>query len=101
MRAIHGARFCSAWLRRCDARIRGWRGLLANSALIYLTKVAKNTDKVGQAGALDEPEITPQMVEAGYEVLLSSGLADVLLKVDRCTVAEVYRAMAALSPQRP
>ena len=39
------------------------------------------------------------MVEAGYQVLLASGLRDVLLKVDKHTVAEIYRAMAALKPQ--
>ncbi len=45
-----------------------------------------------QAGA-PEIEISPQMVEAGFRVLQASGLGDVILKEDKCTVAGVYRAM--------
>ena len=48
-----------------------------------------------QAGVQkEEVEITPQMIEAGYAVLTSSGIADAYSEVDKCTVAEIFRAMA-------
>lgn len=46
----------------------------------------------------DEIEITPEMIKAGYQVLLASGLGDAILRADKCTVAEIYRAMASLRP---
>ena len=47
-----------------------------------------------------EIEITPEMVEAGYRVLVGACLTDDLLEADKLTVAEIYRAMAALLPDR-
>lgn len=38
-------------------------------------------------------EVTPEMVEAGFQVLARSGLADVLEGADRLLVEEIYRAM--------
>ena len=44
----------------------------------------------------DIPEVTPEMVEAGFRVLAESGLGgDDLLEVDRLLVARIYRAMDA------
>ena len=40
-----------------------------------------------------EIEITPQMIDAGFQVLQGSSLGDVILKADKCMVAEIYRAM--------
>ena len=40
-----------------------------------------------------EIEITPQMVEAGFEVLSSSGIADSYLGADRTLVAQIFLAM--------
>ena len=47
-----------------------------------------------------EPEITPEMIEAGYQVLLASGLTDDPLEADKLTVAEIFRAMLSLYPHR-
>jgi hypothetical protein len=41
--------------------------------------------------------ITPQMIEAGFQVLCNSGIADEYLGADRQLVAEIYLAMAALA----
>ena len=41
-------------------------------------------------------EITPEMIEAGYQVLKASGITDDLLEADRETVAEIYLAMRSL-----
>ena len=46
----------------------------------------------------DEIKITPQMIEAGFAVLRESGIADEYLEADKCTVADIYRAMSALRP---
>ncbi len=43
----------------------------------------------------DEIEITPRMIEAGFEVLRNSGIADEYLKVDRLLVEQIFRAMLA------
>ena len=46
-----------------------------------------------------EIEITPAMIEAGFQVLYNSGIADEYLGADRLLVAEIYRAMLCLRPQ--
>ncbi len=46
----------------------------------------------------EEIEITAEMIEAGYRVLLAAGLTDDLLEADRLTVADIYRAMMLLAP---
>ena len=46
-------------------------------------------------------EVTPEMIEAGYRVLCSSGIVDECLEADRLVVEEIYRAMFALRRQRP
>jgi hypothetical protein len=48
---------------------------------------------MGAINPEEKIEITPQMVEAGFQVLLASGLGDAILKADKCTVAEVFCAM--------
>jgi hypothetical protein len=40
-----------------------------------------------------EIEITPPMVEAGFEVLCNSGIADDYLKADKLVVVEIFEAM--------
>ena len=40
-------------------------------------------------------EITSQMIEEGFRVLRASGLADDYLAADKCTVADIFRAMWA------
>ena len=49
-------------------------------------------------GAETEIEVTPEMMEAGYRVLMAAGLGDALLEADKLTVAEIYRAMVAVAP---
>ena len=48
----------------------------------------------------EEIEITPEMIEAGFKALRASAISDDLLEADKLTVAEIYRAMAPLSPER-
>ena len=43
-------------------------------------------------------EVTPEMVEAGFQVLARSGLEGVLEGADRLLVEEIYHAMSARSP---
>lgn len=43
--------------------------------------------------------VTPEMVEAGFRVLASSGIADEYLGADRLLVEEIFRAMVASAPQ--
>jgi len=50
-------------------------------------------DQHGQTFAPAEP--TPEMIEAGFQVLASSGIADDYLEADKSLVAEIYRAMFA------
>jgi hypothetical protein len=38
-------------------------------------------------------EVSPQMVEAGFQVLKSSCVVDEILEADKLLVAEIYRAM--------
>jgi len=45
-----------------------------------------------------EPEITEAMIEAGYRILLASGIRDDPLEADKLWVVEIYRAMRAVSP---
>jgi hypothetical protein len=46
----------------------------------------------------DEIEITPEMIEAGFAVLKASGLTDDPLEADKLVVADIFRAMALISP---
>ncbi len=46
-------------------------------------------------------EITPEMVEAGYQALCSSGIADEYLEADTLTVEKIYRAMWRHRPSGP
>ncbi len=46
-------------------------------------------------------EITPAMIEAGYQALRKSGIADVYLRADKILVAEIFEAMFALLPALP
>ena len=52
---------------------------------------------IPKKGQGDDPEITPEMVEAGFQVLCSSGIADECLEADKLLVAEIYRAMFRLA----
>ena len=45
-------------------------------------------------------EVTPEMVQAGWDVLAASHVADDLLEADKLTVERVYLAMAHLDPSR-
>lgn len=47
-------------------------------------------------GRREEVEITPQMVEAGVQVLWDSGTAEVRLESDRSVVEDIFRAMLQL-----
>ena len=49
---------------------------------------------------MDEIEVTPEMIEAGFKVLAASGIADDFLGADRLMVAEIFRSMWPLSPDR-
>ena len=42
-------------------------------------------------------EITPAMIEAGFTALRRSGLADDYSQADKCTVADIFRAMTRAS----
>lgn len=41
----------------------------------------------------DEIEITPEMIEAGFAVLCSSGIAADYMKADKVLVAQIFDAM--------
>jgi hypothetical protein len=47
----------------------------------------------------EDIKITPEMMEAGFRVLASSGLADDYLEGDKLLCAEIYRAMMRASIQ--
>lgn len=42
-------------------------------------------------------EITPEMVEAGYDVLLASGITDAEVEADKLILADIFRAMLEAS----
>ena len=65
-------------------------------ALIYLTKVTANTNKPGRAG--EEVEVTPEMIDAGVSVLVSSGRVDEYSRGDRVLVAQIFEAMYLRRP---
>ncbi len=46
-----------------------------------------------QAGTGTEIEVTPEMEEAGFQVLCDSGITDCPQGADRVLVVEIYRAM--------
>ena len=50
----------------------------------------------------NEVQITPEMIEAGFQVLRGSGIADEYLEADSLMTADIYRAMrkACLPGQR-
>lgn len=50
----------------------------------------------------DRPDVcvTPEMIEAGADVLLSYDVRDFIATDRRLIAAEVYQAMAQLAPQR-
>jgi hypothetical protein len=54
-------------------------------------------DESRQAGSskdgVTQVEVTPEMIEAGFSVLESSGIADDYLAADRLLVAEMFEAM--------
>jgi hypothetical protein len=41
-----------------------------------------------------ELEITPEMIEAGFQILSTSGIADDYQEADKLLVKEIFRAMA-------
>jgi hypothetical protein len=45
-------------------------------------------------------EPTQEMIEAGYQVLINSGVSEGYLKSDRLLVAEMYRRMVAVAKER-
>lgn len=47
----------------------------------------------------EEIIITNEMIEAGFRVLCSSGIADNYLKADKVLVAEIFEAMARCAPR--
>ena len=51
---------------------------------------------MGNESGQADVEITPEMIEAGFKVLKEAALADDLLLADKCTVAEIFRAMVAV-----
>jgi hypothetical protein len=51
-----------------------------------------NNDTTRQSSQV---EVTPEMEEAGFQVLRKSAIADAYLVEDRLLVAEIYRAMYA------
>ena len=60
-----------------------------------MEELSKSGDR---PASTDEIEVTPPMIEAGFRVLCSSGIADECLEADKLVVAEIYRAMALLRP---
>ena len=55
---------------------------------------------IGQADAVEcnEIEITREMIEAGFKVLVQSNIADEFSPADKCTVAEIFLAMILAFP---
>lgn len=50
-----------------------------------------------QAG--DTAVITLEMIEAGFQVLCNSGIADSYLRADKTLVSEIFLAMCDASPE--
>lgn len=48
----------------------------------------------------DESEVTPEMVEAGYLVLVGSGITDDPLEADKLLVEKIYLAMSRVRPRQ-
>jgi hypothetical protein len=44
-------------------------------------------------------EITPEMIQAGWQMLAASGISDDPLEADKLWVERIHRAMFALRPQ--
>lgn len=55
--------------------------------------MAQTGQRSAESAREQEIEITPEMIDAGIEVLVTSGLADDHLRADRYRVAEIFRAM--------
>ena len=76
-------------------------GVLHHLHPLHRTTI-RDVDMTDIANATTETEpheeITPEMVEAGYRVLLASGITDDPLEADRLLVEEIYRAMFLLRP---
>ena len=51
----------------------------------------------------DDPKVvvTPEMEEAGFEILCDSGISDGYQQADKLLLAEIYRAMFDVSPLSP
>lgn len=52
-----------------------------------------------EANSTDEIEITAEMVEAGFQVLVASGITGDPLEADKLLVEEIYQAMFVRRPQ--
>jgi hypothetical protein len=54
-----------------------------------------------EAGAPDnaEIEVTPEMLECGYQVLRASGITDDPMEADKLLVERIYRAMFSSRPR--
>lgn len=50
-------------------------------------------DRSGNEKGVPQIEVTPEMIEAGFQVLRASGLAEDYLETDKRMVAEIYCAM--------
>lgn len=55
--------------------------------------VGMNERDVGADSAEAEIEVTPEMIEAGYIILVNSCITDDPLEADRLLVADIYRAI--------
>ena len=80
---------------------RGQGGQFRNVVLTLVERGGKAPLRSGNVEREldDEIEITPQMIEAGFQVLCSSGIADEYLGADKLLVAEIFQAMARLAPK--
>ncbi len=101
--AENGTPFLCAYVDKSTAEITGdvvARYQLPERLKILLATLRARDGKANKfEGGFDRHvEITPQMIEAGFQVLCNSGIADEYLKVDKCMVAEIYQAMSALGP---
>lgn len=53
----------------------------------------------GRRSETGDVEITEEMVEAGYQELIASGITSDPLEADRLVVVEIYRAMISRHPR--